>query len=135
MGIDSGSKCTASITDVPVASMLPVIRDGGVNSVNDNNQQISIDVDFNYLVCTETRSSDSLKSWAMKAVDMIECMSKCGCIVNHVAYPELRHHSKRASIKRLSNKVISSVKVRGCRFKLNDVTQRHVNSFNMLCCV
>ena len=49
MGIKSGSKHTSSIIDVHMAIMLSVIRDGGVNSGNDNNQQISIEVDFNYL--------------------------------------------------------------------------------------
>ena len=49
MEINSGSKCTASVTDVPVVNLLSIIGDGGVNSGNDNNQQISIEVDFNYL--------------------------------------------------------------------------------------
>ena len=75
---NSESKGTASITDIPVASLLSVVREGSVNSVNDNNQQLSIDIDFNYLVCTETKSSDSLKIRAMKAVDIIECLSKVG---------------------------------------------------------
>ena len=58
MGTNSGSNCTASITDVAVASLLSVIRDDGINSGNDNNQQLSIDFDFNYLVCAETKSSE-----------------------------------------------------------------------------
>ena len=58
MGTSSGSKRTASITDVPVAILLSIRRDGGIDSANENNQQLSIDADFNYLVFTETKSSE-----------------------------------------------------------------------------
>ena len=128
IGTNSRLKCTTSITDVPVDSLLSVIRDGGANSVNRNTKQISIGIEFNYLVCAETRSSNSLKIWAMKVVDLIECLPKCGYVANHIANPELRHHSKRASTKRRSEKIISSSKIRVDRFKINDAIQRSLHS-------
>ena len=61
MGTKSGSKCTVSVTNAPMSSLPSFIRNGSVNSGNDNNQQLSIDAAFNCLLSfIHAKENDSM---------------------------------------------------------------------------
>ena len=84
MGINGGAKCSATIKDAPVASVMSKLRELAAESGQNEVPLPVIDVDINWLICSKTSESDSLRSRATKAADILESFSKFGCVVNPI---------------------------------------------------
>ena len=127
MGINGGAKCSATIKDAPVASVMSKLREIAAESGQNDAPLPVIDADINWLICSKTSDSDSLRSRAIRAADILESFSRFGCIVNPICDPETRHHSKMASTQRRSNKVAKEALTRASRYKLNQTNQKLSN--------
>ena len=114
MGINGGSKCSATIVNAPVAAMMSAIREKNAASAGQNLNPV-VDVDVNWLICNKTKASESMKVRASKVVAIMSFFSDCGMLVKPVADPEKRHHSKRALVKRRADKVVLASTVRAAR--------------------
>ena len=125
--MNGGAKCSATIKDAPVASVMSKLRELATESGQNEVPLPVIDVDINWLICSKTLESDSLRSRATKAADILESFSKFGCVVNPICDPETRHHSKMASTQRRSNKAAKEALMRASRCKLNQINQKLSN--------
>ena len=131
MGLQSGSKCIATIKNITLTGLMALLREQHVTNNEhpnvtvspDTTYQVKIDFDVNWLFMSKTKNTDSLKAKVDKTVSIMVSFAKCGCICTPICDPDDRHHSKRASIRRKVDKVLLGIKVRSARYELIEVTQ------------
>ena len=70
MGTTWGAKCSAIITDAPVASATSILREMAAASGSKENHLHVVDTDINWLICKKTSDADSMKSRAVKTADI-----------------------------------------------------------------
>ena len=119
MGISGGAKCSATIKDAPAASAMSKLREAAAESGQNEAPLPAIGVGIDWLICSETSDSDSLRSRAIREACILESFSKFGRVVNPACDPETRHHSKMALAQRRSNKVAKEALMRAPRHNLN----------------
>ena len=128
MGINGGSKCSATIVNAPVAAIMSEIREKNAASAAGQHQNPVVDVDVNWLISNKMKASESMKVRASKVVAIMRFFSDCGLSVKPVADPKKRHHIKRASVKRRTDKVVLASTVRAARHKLNNLNQKNLSN-------
>ena len=123
--MQSCSQCTATITGVDLSGMMNLLC-----HVHSSKHTITIDVDINWFVMNKCKYCDSVKASADKIISIMKSLANCGCVCCPICDPEVRHHTKRASMQRKTSKFFNYAKSVSARYKLIHVTQILSNANN-----
>ena len=117
MGLQSGVKCTSTVSNVSLNSLLNAMREMKKNDSESNTNRLCVDFDANWLMINKSRANDSVKQRVDKIYNVLKYFSSCGVECAPVCNPEHRHHSKRASVCRKSDRFVKDISIKSARSK------------------
>ena len=109
LGLNGGSKFSASIKNSPVSNTMSAISEKRAKSFSEQQCHPSTNEDDNWLISRKIKQAERMRAQAVKEVDCMKSLSNWRLITHPAASPENFHYDKRLSINRRSKIVILSV--------------------------
>ena len=140
MGIKSAKKVTLNIKDLSMKGTKDIIdyvcrldeqiQGGMLEGAEPTSSSKRIDVDCNYIACKEGGMKKPEEA-TIKTADILVCLANYGFIVTPICDGSIRHHSKRASMERISKGEQNRIKYSVARLQLLATTQQLRDNNNL----